>query len=65
MRALGFLTSLALGYLCMCQLQWVEGLESKVNVKQIQCLLCRLKDLASHLAFFPTHPFPVLVQRLT
>lgn len=40
----------------------MEELKSKVNPEQIKYLIGRLKDLANHLAFSPTHPFPVSVQ---
>ena len=40
----------------------VVALQSKVNMEQIKYLIGRLKDLANHLAFSPTHPFPVFVQ---
>lgn len=55
-RTLGFLTQLP-GDRCYRR-QWVEGLKSKVNLKQMKYLLVRLKDLA----FPPTPPFPVFVQ---
>ena len=40
----------------------VVALQSKVNMEQVKYLIGRLKDLANHLAFSPTHPFPVFVQ---
>ena len=55
MRALGF--PMHLPWTSLRALE-VVALQSKVNMTQIKYLIGRLKDLASYLAFSPTHPFP-------